>query len=85
MIQCQSCGMPLTHDPNGGGTNADGSRSQCYCSYCYTDGAFVDDFTSAKEMRDFCFRKLREDGTLRPVAWLLTRQIPKLDRWTRAT
>ena len=24
---CQSCGMPLSKDAKGGGTNADGSRS----------------------------------------------------------
>ena len=28
---CQSCGMPLSRDPNGGGTNADGSASAMYC------------------------------------------------------
>lgn len=81
MIQCQSCGMPLTHDPLGGGNEADGTRSTTYCSYCYQDGQFVGDFTDAKQMQDFCFEKLREQGTLRPIAWLMTRQIPKLSRW----
>ena len=27
---CQSCGMPLKRDAQGGGTNADGSRSDRY-------------------------------------------------------
>ncbi|MDO5577040.1 MAG: zinc ribbon domain-containing protein [Fibrobacter sp.] len=40
---CQSCGMPLDKDPNGGGTNSDQSRSAKYCSYCYKDGKFVDE------------------------------------------
>ncbi len=26
---CQSCGMPLSRDEKGGGTNADGSKVQC--------------------------------------------------------
>jgi len=37
---CQSCGMPMKKDPRGGGTDADGTRSPEYCSYCYQDGTF---------------------------------------------
>ena len=36
---CQSCGMPLTDEVLG--TNADGSKSEEYCIYCYKDGAFT--------------------------------------------
>ena len=32
---CQSCGMPLSRDSLGGGTNADGSSSTEYCSHCF--------------------------------------------------
>jgi len=32
---CQSCGMPMKQDPQGDGTNADGSINTFYCSYCY--------------------------------------------------
>lgn len=35
---CQSCGMPLSKDPLGGGTNADRSRNTEYCSHCYKSG-----------------------------------------------
>ncbi|WP_224768159.1 zinc ribbon domain-containing protein [Metabacillus idriensis] len=31
---CQSCGMPLSKDEHGGGTEADGSKSTKYCSRC---------------------------------------------------
>ena len=37
---CQSCGMPLTEEGQLG-TNADGSRNQDYCSYCWKEGAFT--------------------------------------------
>jgi Putative zinc ribbon domain len=33
--------MPLKQDPKGGGTNANGSKSDRYCSYCYADGRFT--------------------------------------------
>jgi hypothetical protein len=39
---CQSCGMPLSKDPLGGGTNADGSRNTEYCSHCYKSGCFTE-------------------------------------------
>ena len=38
---CQSCGMPLSKDPLGGGTAADGSKTTEYCSHCYSAGAFT--------------------------------------------
>jgi putative zinc ribbon protein len=37
---CQSCGMPLKKSLGGGGTNADGTISTMYCSYCYENGQF---------------------------------------------
>ena len=33
---CQSCGMPLTEEVLG--TNADGSKNEEYCMYCYREG-----------------------------------------------
>jgi len=44
MIFCQSCGMPLENDEMKG-TNADGSKSEDYCMYCYKDGAFTQEMT----------------------------------------
>ena len=38
---CQCCGMPLSKDPNGGGTNSFGSKTNIYCSYCYQKGEFT--------------------------------------------
>ena len=35
---CQSCAMPFKYDPQGGGTEEDGTKSVMYCSYCYQDG-----------------------------------------------
>jgi hypothetical protein len=46
---CQSCGMPLDKDPNKGGTNADKSISDKYCSFCFKDGKFLDEGTTLQE------------------------------------
>ena len=78
---CQSCGMPMNKDPGQGGTNADGSKSSDYCSLCYQDGAFFNPEFTAKQMQAFCIEKMHEQGMPKFVAWLFTRNIPKLARW----
>ncbi|MBU3811414.1 MAG: zinc ribbon domain-containing protein [Candidatus Niameybacter stercoravium] len=52
MKLCQSCAMPLTKEEEVG-TNADGSKNEDYCLYCFKDGAFVGDMTM-EEMIEFC-------------------------------
>lgn len=80
---CQSCGMPLDQDPGKGGTNQDGSRSSIYCSYCYADGQFRDNFTSADQMVAFSRSKLKEMGFGPIRRWLFTLHIPMLGRWKK--
>ena len=48
---CQSCGMPLTEEILG--TNADGSKNEEYCMYCYRDGKFLQECTM-DEMIEHC-------------------------------
>ena len=79
--RCQSCGMPLDKDENGGGTNRDGSISTQYCSLCYRDGAFVHPGFSAADMQAFCIDQLAAKGMPRFMAWIFTRGIPGLGRW----
>jgi len=79
--KCQSCGMPLSKDPAGGGTEADGTKSEKYCSFCYVDGRFMHPEFTAAEMQDFCVRQLQKKGMPKIVAWMFTRGIPKLERW----
>ncbi|MGB0927510.1 MAG: zinc ribbon domain-containing protein [Pikeienuella sp.] len=78
---CQSCDMPLTKDPEGGGTDADGGRSAEYCSYCYAGGAFTYQGDDVKAFQAYVVDNMVKEGWIRPVAWLFTRRIPKLKRW----
>lgn len=73
--------MPMEMDPGKGGTNTDGSKNASYCSYCYQNGAFVDDFTSAGEMVRFVREKLKEQGVPWWKRWFYSAHIPKLERW----
>ena len=54
---CQSCGMPLTEDVLG--TNADGSKNEDYCMYCYRDGKFLQDCTM-EEMIEHCAQLMEQ-------------------------
>ena len=78
---CQSCGMPLKKDPAGGGTNTDGTKSLMYCSFCYQNGNFTAPNMTVGQMQEFCVGKLKEMGFPKPMAWLMTRNLPKLERW----
>ncbi len=73
--------MPLSKDPKGGGTNADGSPSQKYCSFCYEGGKFTAPDITAGEMQSFVKAKLIEMGTPKFLAGFFTKGIPGLERW----
>lgn len=77
---CQSCGMPLSKDPQGGGTNVDGSKSHKYCSYCYPNGTLCFE-GSVEEFQEFCRQKMIENGHPKFMAWLFTRGMKRLERW----
>lgn len=82
---CQSCGMPLNDGIKG--TNADGSRNEDYCIYCYKDGKFTQDMTM-EQMIDFCAQFT--DQMNEHTGWNLTPEqakeqmrqfFPHLKRW----
>ena len=84
---CQSCGMPLSD--NVMGTDADGSRNEDYCIYCYKDGRFTQDMTM-EQMIDFCAQFT--DRMNETNGWSLTPEqakeqmrefFPHLKRWKR--
>lgn len=77
---CQSCGMPMSRDPQKGGTNANGSKNPLYCSYCYQNGTFTFNGT-VKEFQVFCQQQMIESGQNKFIAWLFTRGMKRLERW----
>ena len=78
---CQSCGMPLKRDEQGGGTNADGSKSEMYCSHCFHQGKFVLPDITVEQMQARVRDKVVEFGVPRFLAGFFTKGIPKLQRW----
>ena len=83
---CQSCGMPLNEQLFG--TNADGSRNEDYCAYCYKEGRFTNDCTM-DEMIEFCAQFVDEVNKNMPKPMtkeeykeMMRSYFPKLKRWS---
>jgi hypothetical protein len=74
--------MPLSRDAQGGGTNADGSKSTTYCSHCWAQGRFTLPDLTVDQMQVRVRDKMKEFGMPGFVSWFFTRNIPKLARWT---
>jgi len=74
--------MPMNKDPEGGGLEKDGGRSQVYCSLCYDDGDFRHLDVSVGAFQAICVDALADKGMPRIMAWAFTRGIPKLKRWS---
>ena len=84
---CQSCGMPLS--PEVLGTNADGSKNEAYCMYCYKDGKFLQECTM-DEMIEHCaqFVGAVNEGVPSPITkeeyiGQMKMYLPHLKRWRK--
>jgi hypothetical protein len=80
--------MPL-ETPAYYGTNADGSKNEDYCCYCYKDGQFLADCTM-EEMIDFCVKYLDEYNgacnthyTAEEAKAQMMQFFPQLKRWKK--
>ena len=78
---CQSCGMPLSKDEKGGGTEADGTKSAEYCSRCYQNGKFTEPNITVDQMIEKVKGKMRSMHFPGFLANMFTKDIPKLKRW----
>ena len=82
--QCQSCGMPLKRDSQGGGSEKDGTISKRYCSSCYRDGLFTRPNISLQEMQKLVDTVLKNEMKWRKLfRWFAVRQIATLERWKK--
>jgi hypothetical protein len=73
----------MKKDPKGGGTNADGTHSKMYCSYCYENGEFTWKDATANQMQEFVKGKLKEMGFPGFLAGMFSKGVPRLERWKK--
>lgn len=78
---CQSCGMPFFQEKDRG-TEADGSPSEEFCSWCYRDGAFLEDET-LEELIERCAPGMAESCHITPdeAVSFMGALLPTLERW----
>lgn len=87
MKQCQSCGMPLEAKRAGDcrRPEADGSKSEKWCSLCYENGAFIGPGCTLDDMKTIVDNALKENGSSRLMRWAAAKQLPRLERWKNQT
>jgi hypothetical protein len=73
--------MPLKRDSEGGGTNADGTKSVRYCSHCWQEGKFTRPECTVEQMQELVRGKMKEMGFPGFLGGFFTRGIPRLERW----
>ena len=79
-IFCQSCGMPIDHISLRG-TEADGSMSAEYCTYCYHHGHFINPQMTLEEMKSLV-KKIMEEKKISPfIVEEVVSELPNLKRW----
>ena len=82
---CQSCGMTLG-DPGFYGTNADDSRNETYCIYCFAGGEFNEELTM-EEMIEQCADMYAMNGVDAAAAeearTRMAELFPTLQRWKK--
>ncbi len=81
---CQSCGMPMDAKSDRG-TNADGSPSEDYCTFCFAKGRFKEPEMTMDEMMFIFYNLLTEEmGMSEQAAEKMTEDvIPNLKRWKK--
>lgn len=80
---CQSCSMPLSQSDLKG-TEADGSKSEKYCAYCYQHEAFVDPDMTLTPMIDVSAQGWVDQDpnlTVKQAKARLAQILPHLERW----
>ena len=82
---CQCCGMPMGENNELYGTNADGSKNEEYCKYCFEKGKFTFQGTM-EEMIDSCASICVREGGY-PDEETARREMmkffPQLKRWKK--
>lgn len=82
-IRCQSCGMPLSEKFGNLGTNADGTNTTEYCSFCFANGDFTNPNQTLEEMIASSIENMTQDlqMPLEQATNLANSFIPTLKRW----
>ncbi len=79
---CQSCSMPMAK-PGDFGTNADGSMSKDYCTFCYQRGKFTFQGTLDQMIERLASMSGTMGMTEEQARATARTVLPKLKRWKK--
>ena len=82
---CQSCGMPIAQ-PELQGTEADDTKSEDYCVYCYQNGQFTQPDATLEEMIEISAQAWAEQDpnvNIEQAKAQLAGLLPSLERWSK--
>ena len=78
---CQSCSMPIDKEELFG-TNADRSKNEEYCSYCFKNGKFVDGIDNLDDYIEYSMQFASQAGmTEDQMREHCNKVLPTLKRW----
>lgn len=82
-IRCQSCGMQISAQFSNLGTNADGTNTEKFCSFCFRNGEFTNPNQTLEEMVQSSIENMTTDlkMPLEQATNLANSLIPTLRRW----
>jgi len=82
---CQSCSIPISENEEFG-TNADGSRNDDYCAYCYQGGEFTQPDITMQEMASLIIGFIAKEGKMseEEAEKIALSTLPTLKRWAAA-
>lgn len=83
---CQSCGMPLkANQGDFRGTEADGTRSELFCTKCYLQGKYTDPNLTKEQLIEITYREIDKSEMSKFRKWLIKKvypmQLNSLVRW----
>lgn len=79
---CQSCSMPID-DVQMRGTEKNGSTSTEYCSYCYTNGEFLNPKATLEEMKVIVKTEMEKQQIPDNIIQVALTTLPQLKRWSQ--
>ena len=77
---CQSCTFPIDNMADRG-TEKDGAKSELYCKYCYSNGAFTDPDMTLERMKEIARTEMKKQHLPENIIQLSMNMLPGLKRW----
>jgi hypothetical protein len=81
---CQSCAMPLElKGSDVRATEADNSKSEEYCYYCYANGVFIEPNATYEQILERGIKGIKNGQGTKFIKWIMIKSYPKMLKNTK--